>query len=327
MRDDDRLLDLPDPEFGSGVVGVCDVCGTRQAVVILSKERYKLCVLDFLNKTWLTTEKKPGAPAPLYRSDRVWFASPEAPSGKAQGILLSPTKIVKHPVVLVTPDVYGITTTMLDGAIRFAREGFEVLLPDLVKSDLGGPSTHLSMRAGARFRGGVPVDSRRVAPLVRLYGDALAYLRGREMVDPAKSGLFGASYGGSLAVALAAQETKLAAVALAYPQPVRPPTLPALVTAPTLVVAAAADRGTDRLRSQFASTEPGREFVVVPGVGRDFLSRDLAAYQVGPAEEAWTRIVGFLKQRLAPAAPRPPAPPVVPAAAPVAKPAVPAASA
>jgi hypothetical protein len=29
MRDDDRLLDLPAAEFGSGVIGVCDICGTR----------------------------------------------------------------------------------------------------------------------------------------------------------------------------------------------------------------------------------------------------------------------------------------------------------
>ncbi len=313
MRDDDRMLDLPDPEFGSGVVGVCDICGTRQAVVILTKERYKLCVLDFLNKTWLQTEKKPGAPAPLYRSERVWFDSPESPSGRAQGILLAPTKVVKHPVVLGTPDVYGITTTMLDGAIRFAREGFEVLVPDLVKSDLGGPSTHFSMRAGARLRGGVGVDSPRVTPLLRLYVDALAYLRGREMVDAARSAVFGASYGGSLALALAAQDTRLGAVALAYPQPVRPATLPRLVTAPTLVVAAGSDRATDRLRAQFATSGGGPEFVVVPGVQHDFLSRDLSAYRVGPAEDAWARIVAFLKQRLMPPPPRPPAPPVQPA--------------
>ena len=61
MRDDDRLLNLTDAEFGTGVVGVCDICGTRQAVIVLKKERFKLCVLDFLNKTWLKTDKKPGS--------------------------------------------------------------------------------------------------------------------------------------------------------------------------------------------------------------------------------------------------------------------------
>jgi len=318
MRDDDRLLELPDAEFGSGVVGVCDICGTRQAVVVLTKERYKLCVIDFLNKTWIKSEKKPGVPAPLYRSDRVTFETKVSSTGSAQAIVLSPTKVVKHPVVLVTPDVYGLTTTVLDAAIRFAREGFEVLVPDVAKTDGIGAGHHVALRSSAQLRGGVAVGSPRVSDLIQLYSDALEYLRGRDMVDPTKSAVFGVSYGASLALALAARDLRLGAVVLAYPRPVRPPDLAKLVTAPLLLVTASSDRAAVRARGQIAAVAPGGktslEFLDLPNVRHGFLARDLPAYEVGPAELAWTRMIAFLKRTLMPPPPRPPAPPVKPAA-------------
>jgi carboxymethylenebutenolidase len=330
MRDDDRLLNLTDVEFGSGIVGVCDICGSRQAVVILSKERFKLCVLDFLNKTWIKTDKKPGVPAPVYRSERVTFATGAVSSGKAQAVVLSPTKVVKHPVVLLTPDVYGITTTLLDAAIRFAREGFEVLIPDIVKTEGVGTGHHLALRSSAQFRGGVDVGSRKTKGLLQLYADALNYLRGRDMVDPTKAAVFGTSYGASLALALAAQDTRLAAVALAYPMPVRPPDLAELVTVPLLYVGGTADRATAKARAQLLAVLSGGkiacEFVEIPGARHDFLARDLPAYEVGPAEFAWTRILAFLKRNLIPPPPKPPVmPPKPAAAAPAAPPTKPAA--
>ncbi len=321
MRDDDRMMDLPN-EFGSGIVGVCDICGRRQAVIVLQKERYKLCVIDFLNKTWLKTDKSPGAPAPLYRSDRVWFETRSIPEGKALSIVLTPTKVTRHPVVLITPDVYGLTTTVLDAAIRFARDGYEVLVPDTGKISSVGPGHHLALRTGAQFRGGVSSRSKKVLSLINLYADALDFLRSREMVDPAKSGVFGASYGGSLALALAAQDTRLSAVGLAYPQPVAPADLARLVTAPILFVGGTADPGAAKARRQLAAVSgapgPAIEFLDLPGGKHGFLARDLGAYDLGLAETAWNRIQGFFRLQLAPTPPRPPAPPVVRAPSPTA---------
>jgi len=317
MRDDDRMLNLPDARFGSGIVGICDICGERQAVVVLTKERFKLCVLDFLNKTWIKTDKKPGVPAPLYRSERVTFDTDVTASGKAQAIVLSPTKKVKHPVVLITPDTFGITTTLLDAAIRFAREGFEVLVPDVVKSDSAGPGLHLALRSSAQLRGGVAVSARKVERLVSLYADALGYLRSREMVDPTKAALFGTSYGASVALGLAAREIRLAAVALAYPRPVRPPDLAKLVTAPVLCVSGSADRVAAKARDQLVGAHLATfEYWEVPGARHDFLSRDLSAYEVGLAEAAWTRILAFLTKNLIPPPPKPPTMPPKPAPAP-----------
>ncbi|MGP8077677.1 MAG: dienelactone hydrolase family protein [Thermoplasmata archaeon] len=314
MRDDDRLLDLPDIEFGSGIVGVCDICGKRQAVIVLSKERFKLCVLDFLNKTWIKSEKKPGVPARIYRSDRVLFETSAVPSGSAPAIVLSPTKVVRHPAVLIVPDIYGITTTLLDAAIRFAREGFEVLLPDLSKTDGISTSSLLGARTSARLRGGVGTASSELVTLVRLYRDALEHLLGREMVDPAKASVFGTAFGASVALALASESTRLGAVVLAYPLPVRPPDLSKLVSAPLFCVAGTADRTAARAIAQLRSSGSGSALTVleVPGARAHFLARDLGGYDLGRAEAGWSGILEFLRARMMPPPSRAPPPPVKP---------------
>ncbi|MGI0132191.1 MAG: dienelactone hydrolase family protein [Thermoplasmata archaeon] len=313
LRDQDELLSTPGLEFGSGVIGVCDVCGKRQAVIVLEKERFKLCVLDFLNKTWVGSTVPPGAPLPAYRSERIFFPTDQTPSGKAPAVVLTPTKLVRHPVVLITPDVYGITTTLAEAAIRLAREGFEVLVPDTAKTEGIGPRHHLAMRVGRTFRGGVPTTSPKVDQLLRLYADGLRALRERPMVDPAKVAIFGASYGGTLAIALAAREAKVRVLALAYPMPVRPPTLVDSLAVPVLFIAGGNDGFAAISRIPFAQASADGsltvEFVDVPGAGHLFLARDMKSYRMAGSEAAWDGLTGFLKHQLFPPPPKPPAPP------------------
>ncbi|MCI4336620.1 MAG: dienelactone hydrolase family protein [Thermoplasmata archaeon] len=351
MRDDDELLSNPGLAFGSGIVGVCDICHKRQAVIILQKERFQVCVIDFLNKTFVNSKEKPGRPLPPYRSERIWFETQATANHRAPAIVLSPTKVAKHPIVLVTPDVYGLTTTLLDAGIRLAREGYEVLLPDVGKTGGIGAADHLSLRRGGLLGGGVALESARVRHLVALYRDGLRALRAREMVDPAKTAIVGFSYGASLAVALAAEDRQVSALALAYPMPVKPVDILKLITAPTLVVSAGHDRRGTTARTQFAAAaernEIRAEFLDLPEVGANFLARDLSAYDLTNAEQAWARILTFVRLRLLPppkSAPTPPkvappplstapltlkaatAPPAAPAVAP-ASPAAPAAPA
>ena len=323
-RDDDELLSDPNLPFGSGVIGVCDVCGHRQAVIVLQKERFQLCVLDFLNKTWTRPGLTAGAPLPPYRSERIWFPSGAVPGGKAPGIVLTPTKLVRHPVVFFAPDVYGLTTSILDGAIRLAREGFEVFLPDVSKTLGVGPSDHVTLRIGARFRGGVPLAAPRTVHLRRIYSDGLRYLRSREMVDPTKAAVIGLSYGGSLAAALAVEDAELTAAVVAYPVPVRPADQIGLINAPTLFVHAGADALSRHSRAQFEAVASRIDvrFADFPAARHHFLARDLPAYDLASAEVAWGQIVSFVKEKLLPPPPKPPTPPK--AVTPVAPPAAPA---
>ena len=66
------------------------------------------------------------------------------------------------------------------------------------------------------------MHSTRVQGMVDLYQDAMQCLKARPMVDPDKAAVFGASYGGSLAIAYAGQTHGLSAILLAYPAPVAP---------------------------------------------------------------------------------------------------------
>ena len=313
--DNDQMMPGLSEEFGSGVIGVCDVCGTRQAVIVLQKERFKLCVLDFLNKTWTKPGLTPGAPLPTYRSERVWYPTDATPTGKAPAIMLSPTKVVKHPIALVTPEVYGLTTTMLDLGIRLAREGCEVLLPDVARSGIVGPRAHAGLRFAARFRGGVSFDHPEVQRLRRLYLDALRFLRARDMVDPEKTVVAGAGYGAALAEAVAVEDRSVTALVLAYPVPVRPAEFLKVIAAPVLFVDAGGDAWSRRARAQWEALGPAAEvgvrFLDMPGAKAYFLARDLGQYDVDLAERAWSEIAQFVKTRLFPAPPRPPTPPTV----------------
>ena len=314
MSDDDLLLPDSSLPFGSGVIGVCDICGKRQAVIILQKERYKLCVLDFLNKTWVGSKVVPGRPLPPYRSERIWFETDASPAGRATAILLTPTKATKHPGILLTPDIFGLTTMLLDAGVRFAREGFEVLLPDLTRIDGISATEFVSLRADVLFRGGVRVESPGVRKLVGLYLDALKFLRSRPMVDPAKTGIFGASYGGSLALAVAGEDQSLSAVGVAFPMPLQPAGFLRLVSAPTLLVSGESDPQAARSRRQFGEAKapqgPALTVQSYPGVGHMFLARDSTTYDVSSAEAAWQRFIEFFRAQFLPPAPKPPAPPV-----------------
>ena len=311
--DNDQMVTGLEPEFGSGVIGTCDVCGTRQAVIVLQKERFKLCVLDFLNKTWTTPGLKAGAPLPPYRSERVWFPTDATKEGKAAAIVLSPTKVVKHPIALVTPDVYGLTTTVLDLGIRLAREGCEVLLPDIARISSVGPRDHAALRWSARFRGGVALDQPRAMHLRRLYHDGLRFLRSREMVDPEKTVVAGASYGAVFAEAVAIEDRSVSALVLAYPVPIRPAEQLAVINAPVLFIDAGADALSRQARAQWTALAGASDsqvrFVESPRARRNFLARDLSAYDLATAESAWAEVSSFVRSRLYPAPPKPPTPP------------------
>lgn len=320
MTDEDLVRAGAPPEFGSGVIGICDVCKKRQAVIILAEERFQLCVLDFLNKSWVGSKAVPGRPLPLYRSERVWFPTEFAGGTPAPAILLTPTKEVRRPAVIVIPEAYGLTTTLLDAGIRLARAGIEVLLPDVGKTKGLTLRDDLALRLGPRFRGGVLLDSDRLRRWTGLYVDALQFLRSRPLVDPDRCGAFGVSNGSALAIGLAAQDRKLAALAVVSPVPIRPPEFVRALTAPLFAVVAEKDVRGHRATAGWPQPAtgggtPSAQVAALPKVGPTFLSRDLRGYDLASAERAWTLVLEFFRGRLFPPPPKPPPPPrIVPPA-------------
>ncbi len=298
------MLEGPSGEFGSGVVGVCDICHQRQAVIILSKERFKLCVIDFLNKAWIKTEAKPAAATPPFTSSREYLPTRAVPGGRAPVVVLTPTKLVKRPSVLVVPEVFGLTTQVLEAGVRLAHEGYEVILPDFAKTPGVNLMTYAKLRGYRMLFDSVPVSQTRREPYLRVLEDCRLYLRSRPMVDPTHFGVLGISYGGALALAYAAQTPEVETVALAYPFMIRPAGWLQSLKAPVVAVYGAGDNvaAPSLLLLREAAQRYGFPFesLVLPEVRHHFLNRDSKAYRLPEAELAWTRLMAHMKAGLQP---------------------------
>ena len=156
------------------------------------------------------------------------------------------------------------------------------------------------------------MENPRTRKLVSLYEDAMAFLAARPMVDASKAAVYGASFGGSLAIAYAGQRHGLSAVVLAYPAPVKPFEYLGLLTAPVLVVSGGKDRLAKESRTQLAKAQNAFNLEVehfyLPYARHDFLARDLRSYNLDLSEMAWKKIESFLQARLFPPPPKYPPP-------------------
>jgi carboxymethylenebutenolidase len=304
LTDEDLLLETPSGEFGSGVVGVCDICHQRQAVIILSKERFKLCVIDFLNKAWVKTEAKPAAAIPPFTSSREYLPSRAVPGGRAPVVVLSPTKVVKRASVLVVPEVFGLTTQVLEAGVRLAHEGFEVILPDFAKMPGVNLLTYARLRGYRMLFDSVPVSQSHREAYLRVLDDCRRYVKSRPLVDPTHFGVLGISYGGALALAYAAQTPEVGTVALAYPFMIRPASWLQSLKAPVLAVYGSEDNvaAPSLILLREAAQRYGFPFesLVLPGVRHHFLNRDLKSYRLPEAELAWARLMAHMKAGLQP---------------------------
>lgn len=316
MPDEDLLLDRPKSEFGAGIVGVCDICHKRQAVIVLEKERYKLCVMDFLNKSWIRTSEKPTADTFPFSSFTEYVNTPAIPGGVAVSIRIKPTKATKHPLVLIMADPLGITQQNIEAAVRFARAGFEVVMPDFGR--IQGPGYAFDAAVGRSTRvffGNVLLPNWKRHRLFRVMDACRRSALQDGMIDPTKQALFGAGYGGALALAYAAETEGLKAVALAYPYTVSPHGILSSINVPVRAVFGDSDHTTghslDVLKQLGKRWSLPVTVAAIQGGGHNFLSRDIRNYDVRAAEDGWKELLVFLKSNLEP----PPPPPKTPVAA------------
>ncbi len=309
MPDEDLLLkDVPDREFGVGVVGVCDVCDQRQAVIILSRERFKLCVLDFLNKSWIKSDEVPRAFTLPFTSTTDFIPTSAVPGGVLHAIRLRPSKAVKHPLILIAPDPVGVTTQTIEAAVRFVRAGYEVIFPDTGRIPGLSFAISFAMNRGFRFwKGTVLMPTTRRDRVLKVLDVCRRYALQDEMVDPTRQAVYGASYGGAVALAYAAETEGLKAVALAYPYSVSPVGRLSSIQAPVHAVYGTADMraGTSSVALQRNLTRFGVRYTttVLRGVGHNFLGRDEKTYRVRSAERAWKDLLGFVHSQFEPPVP------------------------
>lgn len=130
------------------------------------------------------------------------------PSGdqSGHGLLYLPSGPGPHPAIVVIHEWWGLVDWVKEQASNYASQGYVALAVDLYRGQTASDpdSAHQLMR-------GLPED-RGVRDLV----GAVAYLKSRKDVDPARIGAVGWCMGGGYALQLAIADPSLHAVAVNY---------------------------------------------------------------------------------------------------------------
>ena len=219
----------------------------------------------------------------------------DSAGGRAHGYLALP-RSGRGPGVILIQEWWGLDDHMASVADRLAGEGFVVLAPDL----FGGRVSHDSGEAGAMMSE-LSVDD----AVVQLSG-AVDYLLGLDAVTSATVGAVGFCMGGGFVLRLAAEQGDR--VSAAVPFYGVGPAVPDSYTGITAAIqghyaekdefypVAKAQQLEERIRY---ATGTEVTFYYYPA-GHAFHNDGdlLGTYDADSAALAWTRAVGFLKQKV-----------------------------
>ena len=213
-----------------------------------------------------------------------------------------------RPGVVIIPDVWGVSDLYRRLAARLANEGFATLVVDQYR---------YTGREGLTPASAIPfinqLDDARVLRAIQEGVDALA---ASPAVSGNKIGLIGFCMGGQYALLAACTVSGLSAVApfygmVRYPSgldPAKKPRQPldaiGELSCPLLGLYGAEDNlipvaDVEELKRRLAKTKHAHEVHVYAGAGHAFLNDTRPeAFRPEAAEDAWARLVPFLKRDL-----------------------------
>lgn len=244
-----------------------------------------------------STPPAPTTTAAPLRGSGITYAAGE---GEASGYIVEPAPAAGErvrPGLIIIHEWWGLNDHIRETADRFADQGYVVLAPDLYR----GRSTADPTEAHELMRG-LPED--------RAIGDlkaAWAQLAARSDVDATRIGVAGWCMGGGYALALAAEEPRLAAVNINYGRLIVDRSELSGIQAPVLGIFGAEDRGipvADVQAFERTMKELGKsvEIKIYEGAGHAFMNPgNQEGYRPELSEDAWRRIDQFLRTRLRPA--------------------------
>ncbi|HYB52656.1 MAG TPA: dienelactone hydrolase family protein [Thermoanaerobaculia bacterium] len=214
------------------------------------------------------------------------------PSGSetVSGYLVVPDGGGKKPAIVVIQEWWGLNDFVKQKADHFAAEGFVALAPDLYRGRVAtdADTAHQLMR-------GMPEDR-----AMRDLKAAVAALRARPDVDPARIASIGWCMGGGYSLALAVAEPGLAGTVLYYGRLVTDPATIAGLKVPLLGNFGGKDQGiTPESVRAFAdgAKAAGRnvDFKIYPDAGHAFASSpDPKVFRAQDAQDADARTEAFL---------------------------------
>jgi len=225
--------------------------------------------------------------------------------------LAVPSVATPMPAIVLAHDVYGLDEHMQDLAIRFAREGYAVLVPDFFTTRSGISAPSGTIVSAQTLRRNAP-DTIAVADVRNGYN----YLKGQDYVDPYRVAVVGFGFGGTIALLSAAQTTELAAAVNFYGdivyrreqigrvKPNSPADMLGLVNCPLLSFYGAPDSDVSRqevelLERTLRGKNKTYELKVYPSVPNGFFNDSRPeSYRAQSARDAFARTFNFLDRYL-----------------------------
>ncbi len=225
--------------------------------------------------------------------------------------LAVPSVPLPMPALVLAHDVYGLDEHIQDVAIRFAREGYAVLAPDLFTTRNGMTTKNGSVISGGQLRRSTP-DSIAVTDIK----NSLAYFKNEEYVDQSRIGVIGFGFGGTIALLSAAQVQGFAAAVnfygdIVYPpevigraKPYSPVDMLGLLRCPLLSFYGAPDsmvsnREIALLEQQLRAKGKAFELKTYPSAPNGFLNSSRPELYNAPASrDAFARTLNFLDRHL-----------------------------
>jgi carboxymethylenebutenolidase len=218
------------------------------------------------------------------------------PSGAetVSAYLAAPDSPGKHPAVIVIHEWWGLNDWAKEQARKFAAEGYVTLAVDLYR---GKQAT--TPEVAHELSRGLPPDR-----ALRDLQAAVSYLAALPSVQPERIASAGWCMGGGYSIQLAVHEPRLAACIVNYGSlPTEAANL-AAIKAPVLGNFGADDRGIppDAVRAfEAAMKAAGKstDIKIYDGAGHAFENpNNKDGYRPAAAEDAWQRMVAFLRARL-----------------------------
>jgi carboxymethylenebutenolidase len=219
-------------------------------------------------------------------------------AGLVAAYLARPVKAGKYPAIIVISDNAGLVDHFRDVARRYAKEGYVVLVPDVL-SRHGGT-------AKANPKGTGLANIRELAPLKDMTENidgGFTYLKALPDVRGDRLGLTGFCWGGDMAFGAATQVRGLRALVLYYSRSPEPIELIKNVQAAVLAHYAGEDLGVNQgipaTEEAMKKYRKSFEYKIYPGARHAFF-HDLRPDRYHPeaAKEAWARTLDFFKRNL-----------------------------
>lgn len=200
------------------------------------------------------------------------------------------------PAVVIIHEWWGLTDHMKDLALRFAREGYAALVPNLY-SRLGYGVAKDAAEA-AKW-----MESLASQKALRDLNAATKFLNRQPFIDHQRMGAVGFSMGGTFALVLATHNSDIKAAVVFYGK-VPPIETCSYLLSPVLYHYGAKDgwvtrQEVDRLNEGLAKYGKPGEVCVYPEAGHAFFNDARPdAHQAGAAQLAWQRTLAFLADHL-----------------------------